>query len=75
MLSLQIRDEVQYTFAQSSLIYDARNILAGVAIDGGFDRVLWLDSDMSFDPSTFWRLHMDLDEGRECLGFECHEGL
>ena len=67
LLGLQIRDEVQYTFAQSSLIYDARNQLARVAMEGGFDRVLWLDSDMSFDPTTFWRLHMDLDEGRDCV--------
>lgn len=64
LMSLQVAGEVQFTFAQSSLIYDARNLLAGVAIDGGFDRVLWLDSDMVFDPHLFMRLSEHLDMGK-----------
>lgn len=67
LLGLQLTGEVQFTFAQSSLIYDARNQLAGVALDGGFDRVLWLDSDMSFGPDLFRRLQQRLDEGREMV--------
>ena len=66
LLSLEISGEVQYTFAQSSLIYDARNQLAEIALRDNFDRVLWLDSDMSFPPSLFKRLHEHLDMGREC---------
>ena len=65
LLSLEIFGEVQYTFAQSSLIYDARNQLAEIAVKGGFDRVLWLDSDMQFPASTFRRLHEHLDLGAE----------
>ncbi len=65
LLSLEISGEVQYTFAQSSLIYDARNQLAEIAVKGGFDRVLWLDSDMQFPASTFRRLHEHLDLGAE----------
>lgn len=67
LLSLEIFGEVQYTFAQSSLIYDARNQLAKIAMDGEFDRVLWLDSDMVFPPSLFRRLHEHLDLGKECV--------
>lgn len=67
LLSLEVSGEVQYAFAQSSLIYDARNKLADMAIDGGFERVLWLDSDMTFDPSTFRRFHEHLDQGREIV--------
>lgn len=65
LMGLETSGEVQYTFAQSSLIYDARNQLTGVAIDGGFDRVLWLDSDMLLPPDLFRRLSEHLDQGRE----------
>ena len=67
LLGLEIIGEVQYTFAQSSLIYDARNQLASVVLDGGFDRVLWLDSDMLFPSWTFRRLTEHLDAGKECV--------
>ena len=64
LLSLGGEGDVQITFAQSSLIYDARNQLAEIAVRDGFDRVLWLDSDMTFPPETFRRLHTLLDAGR-----------
>lgn len=67
LLSLEVTGEVQYTFAQSSLIYDARNKLADVAMSEDFDRVLWLDSDMTFPPDLFRRLHADLDGGKELV--------
>lgn len=38
-------------FAASSLIYDARNGLATRAINEGYDWILWLDSDMLFEPT------------------------
>lgn len=40
-----------------SLIYNARNNLAMKAIQNGYDHVLWLDSDMTFPPDTFQKLH------------------
>lgn len=64
-LSLQHDGNVQWTIARSSLIYTARNSLADAAIEGGFDRVLWLDSDMVFQPDLLQRLSADLDEGRD----------
>ena len=67
LLQLEISGEIQYTFAQSSLIYDARNQLAQIAVEGGFDRVLWLDSDMEVPPSAFRRLHEHLDMGKEMV--------
>lgn len=67
LLSMEITGEVQFTFAQSSLIYDARNQLAEIAVKGGFDRVLWLDSDMQFPASTFRRLHEHLDLGADMV--------
>lgn len=50
LLGLEIVGEVQFTFAQGSLVYDARNKLCGIAVKEGFDRVLWFDSDMVFKP-------------------------
>ena len=66
-VGLQLSGEVQWTFSQSSLVYDGRNLLADAAISGGFDRVLWLDSDMVFDPYLFLRLSEHLDLGREMI--------
>ena len=67
LVSLEVDGEIQFTTAQSSLIYDARNNLAEIAIAGGFDRILWLDSDMIFEPSTFRRLSEHLDLGKEFI--------
>lgn len=65
ILGMRKVGEVQFQISCSSLIYDARNGLVKRAIEGGFDRILWLDSDMDFDPDLMERLSADLDEGRE----------
>ena len=67
LLGLRHRDEVQITFSQNSLVYDGRNKLAEAAVSGGFDRALWLDSDVIFTPELEEQLHRDLDEGREIV--------
>ena len=41
---------------QSSLVYDSRNKLAEIACNRGFDHVLWVDSDMVFDPDAYERI-------------------
>lgn len=66
-LGLEKMGEVRFGFAQSSVIYDARNALANMAIGENFDRVLWLDSDMSFDGDLFLRLSEHLDMGKEMV--------
>ena len=55
--------ETHYAFNANSLIYDSRNIFAAKAITDGYDRVLWLDSDMVFDPDMMERLMADMDAG------------
>ena len=40
--------ECQVSFILNSLIYDARNKFCQQAIEGEFDYILWLDSDMVF---------------------------
>ena len=66
-VGLQLEGEVQWTTCQSSLVYDARNKLLDLAVDGGFDRVLWLDSDVVFDNHLFRRLSEHLDMGKEMV--------
>ena len=50
VLAMTKLEGTRFSMTMSSLIYDARNTLAKQAITGGFDRVLWLDSDMEFAP-------------------------
>lgn len=59
----------EVAFAVSSLIYDSRNILAEKALKDGFDAVLWLDSDMVFQPDLFEKLSADLEK------WECVTGI
>lgn len=65
LLSLDKPEGTRFGLTCSSLIYDARNQLARKAIDEGFDRVLWLDSDMEFEPDFMKRLAEDMDTGKE----------
>ena len=50
--------------ARNSLVYDARNMLAEMAIREGYDRILWIDSDMVFDGDLMLRLNKALDGGK-----------
>lgn len=50
------RHQVAVAFQISSLIYTARNELAGKAIKMGADYTLWLDSDMVFAPDILKRM-------------------
>lgn len=53
------------SFLINSLIYDSRNKLAAYAVEGEFDYILWLDSDMVFPPNTLERMMKTLDEHPE----------
>lgn len=67
LLSMDRIGQTGFAFSCSSLIYDARNKLAKQAVNEGYDRVLWLDSDMDFQPDLLKRLSEDMDEGRELV--------
>jgi GT2 family glycosyltransferase len=43
-------------------VYDARNTLVKQALQENFDRILWLDSDMDFQPDLLVRLGQTMDE-------------
>lgn len=60
-------DCVDISFTMNSLVYDARNCLAKKACEEGYDRIMWIDSDMVFEPDLFERLSARLDEGRDFI--------
>jgi len=59
---LQKDGEALVSFICGSLIYDARNKLAAQAVKLEADYVLWLDSDMTFQPDTLRRLFKTMEE-------------
>ena len=62
-LNLRVPGETHWATFSSSLVYESRSNLAHVAMEGGYDRVLWLDSDISFDEDLAERLAADMDQG------------
>lgn len=60
-----LEGETEIRFGANSLIYDTRNQLADYAVRRGFDRILWLDSDVTFAPDFSHRLAAHLDAGLE----------
>lgn len=64
-LALDRPEGTVHTFIKNTLIYNARNAIAQNAIKHGFDRVLWVDSDMILPPDALVTLANDLDAGYE----------
>lgn len=56
MLQLQRKYEVKFGIETGSLVYNARNNLARQAVAAEADWVLWLDSDMVFNPDLLDRM-------------------
>lgn len=51
------------SFNMGSLVYTSRNELSARAMKMNADYVLWLDSDMVFEPNILKRLFEDMDKG------------
>ena len=54
-------ENVSILYKANSLVYDSRNLISLTAIENQFDRVMWFDSDMVFQPDTLQILHHDMD--------------
>ena len=54
-------DDTVFCFQSNSLVYDARNIIFQHAVANKIDRILWIDSDMVFDPDLLLKLEADMD--------------
>lgn len=65
LLALQHDENIEISFTMNSLIYDARNLMARKACENGFDRIMWIDSDMVFEPDLYERLSARINEGYE----------
>lgn len=67
LTGLRLEGDVKFAYSVSSLVYDSRNSLARKAICEKFDQILWLDSDMVFEPDLYKRLKADLDQGLDMV--------
>lgn len=65
LLKLEPVGEIEYKIVSGTLIYDARNQIVQYAVESDCDQVLWLDSDMVFEPDLLQRLNDDVAEGRD----------
>ena len=55
--------EIEVKYLKASLVYDARNQLTKYAREkGGYDYILWLDSDMTFEEDLLERMLADMEE-------------
>ena len=54
--TLEMPPETCLRMWRGSLVHDARNMLCTVAFDGGFDYVMWIDSDMILPQNAITRL-------------------
>lgn len=54
-------------FQVGSLIFTARNNIAKAAVEMGAEVVLWLDSDMTFEPDTLKKLLVDYEEHKGAI--------
>lgn len=71
LLNLRPVGEVEIKLLKGTLVYDARNQLIQYALDkGGYDYILWLDSDMTFEPDLLEHLMEDI-EGRQLVTGLC----
>lgn len=67
VMNMEKPEGCYYTIVKNTLIYVARNIIAGNAYTNGFDRVLFLDSDMTFPKDMIARLSADMDKGYDLV--------
>lgn len=67
LMNLRTVDEVFTQFAVRMPVDVARNTLAKYALENEFDRILWIDSDMTFNGDLMERLSADIDEGYDLV--------
>lgn len=71
LLNLRPVGETEIKLLKGTLVYDARSQLMEYALrTGGYDYILWLDSDMTFGPDLLERLMEDI-EGKQLVTGLC----
>lgn len=66
-INLRKPEGTGYAFKSGALVYDSRNTFVANAIEKGYDRILWLDSDMVYEPDMLERLGADMDAGADVV--------
>lgn len=61
LMGMERVSNTRLAITYSTLTYDARNNIANAAMEDGWDRILWLDSDMTFEPDIMRRFAEDMD--------------
>lgn len=59
--------QIEMVIERCSLTHDARNSITIKAIEHGADRIMMIDSDMTFDPDLMQRMSARIDEGCEMV--------
>lgn len=67
MIALEKPEDTSFTVVKNTLISVARNTIARNAIEAGFDRVAWFDSDMNIPRDALLKLTADMDQGLEMV--------
>ncbi len=71
LLRLRPVGQIDIKLLRGTLVYEARNQLMEYALkDGSYDYVLWLDSDMTFEPDLMEKLMADI-EGKQMVTGLC----
>lgn len=70
LIGLQ-KGEVTFAITKSSLVYDARNKIAEMALNKGYDVIIWFDSDMVFEPDTLDKFLKRYEEGYDYVSGLC----
>lgn len=71
LLALRKPEGSHIAVMQNSLVHTARNHLVWEAISGGNDYILWIDSDMVFQPDLAERLLKDAEQGMDYVSALC----
>lgn len=66
LLNLRKHEDTKVCFRANSLVYDSRNLLSLTAMENGCECVLWLDSDMVFEPDTLFNLQATMEAVQDC---------
>ena len=62
IVALEKPENTSFTVVKNTLISFARNTIARNAIEAGFDRVMWFDSDMNIPRNALMKLTEDMDK-------------
>ena len=72
IVALEKPEDTSFTVVKNTLISFARNTIARNAIEAGFDRIMWIDSDMNIPRDALIKLTADMDTG---IGIDMVTGL